>query len=67
MGNRIVMEPAFKIREIARHALTGYWKPVVLGVFIYYLLNSGVMSFLDYFFSYDYPVEVYEGEVAEAA
>ena len=51
MGNHIVMEPANKIREIARHALTGYWKPVVLGVLIYYLLSTGVMSFLDYFFA----------------
>lgn len=67
MGNHIVMEPAYKIREIARHALTGYWKPVVLGVLIYYLLSTGVMSFLDYFFAYDYPVEVYEGEVVETS
>jgi len=65
MGNHIVMEPAYKIREIARHALTGYWKPVVLGVFIYYLLSTGVMSLLDYFFAYDYPVEIYEGQVVE--
>ena len=42
MGNHIVIEPASKIREIARNALAGYWKPVILGVVIYYLLTSVV-------------------------
>lgn len=59
MGNHIVMEPASKIREIARNALTGYWKPVVLAVVIYYLLTSGVEAVLNNIFAFTNPIEVY--------
>ena len=62
MGNHIVMEPAFKIREIARNALAGNWKMIVLALAVYYLLTGGANQFLDYFFSYTYtiPVDVSE-------
>lgn len=52
MGNHIVMEPACKIREIARNALAGFWKPVVIGVLIYYLLTTGVETLLDNLFTF---------------
>lgn len=63
MGNHIVMEPASKIREIARNTLSGNWKPVVLAVAIFYLLTGGAELLLDYFFSYTYilPEEIAEG------
>ena len=54
MENHIILEPAKKIREIARNALAGYWKPVMLGMLIYYLLTDGIGMLLDYFFSYSY-------------
>ena len=65
MEYRIVTEPSAKIREIARHVLSGYWKPVVIGVFLYYILSTGVGVVLDYFFSYDYvvPADVYGTEI----
>ena len=51
MNNRIVIEPAFKIREIARNALAGYWPRMYLGIFIYFVILSGMMTILDLFFS----------------
>ena len=61
MDYHIISEPSSKIREIARNALAGYWKPVFLGIFIYSLLTSGVSQLLDTFFYYDYdlPIEYY--------
>ena len=61
MDYHIISEPSSKIREIARNALAGYWKPVFLGIFIYSLLTSGVSQLLDNFFYYDYdlPIEYY--------
>ena len=58
MGNHIVMEPASKIREIARNALSGNWKMVVLTLAVYYLLTGGANQLLDYFFSYTYTLPV---------
>ena len=49
MGNHIIIEPASKIREIARNTLSGNWKPVTLVLFIYFLLTSGVGLILDQF------------------
>ena len=43
MNNRIVIEPAFKIREIARNALAGYWPRMYLGIFLYFVILSGMM------------------------
>ena len=59
MQNHIIIEPASKIREIARNALAGYWKPVVIGVLFYFLLTSGVESVLNSLFAFTYPVELY--------
>lgn len=53
MDNHIVLEPAWKIREIARNALKGYWKPMFVAVLIYYLLTSGIGEVLSYVFNYD--------------
>ena len=51
MEYRIVNQPAAKIREVARTALTGNWKAVVLFMFLYYLITDGVGMVLDLFFS----------------
>lgn len=59
MENHIITEPAYKIREIARNALAGYWKPVILGVVIYYLLTSGVEIVLNNFFAFTNPIDLY--------
>lgn len=53
MNNHIVLEPAWKIREIARNALKGYWKPMFAATLIFYLLTNGVGQVLSYVFSYD--------------
>ncbi len=58
MGNHIVMEPASKIREIARNALSGNWKMIVLALAVYYVLTGGANQLLDYFFSYTYTIPV---------
>ena len=65
MGNHIVIEPACKIREIARNALSGYWKPVVIGVLFYFLLTSGIETILDNLFAFTNPVEVYGQDLVE--
>ena len=57
MENHIIIEPACKIREIARNTLFGNWKPVVLVLFIYFLLTNGVGLILDQFFTYTYNVQ----------
>lgn len=51
MEYRIVNHPAAKIREVARTALAGSWKDVVLFMFLYYLITDGVGMVLDLFFS----------------
>ena len=51
MEYRIVNQPSAKIREVARTALTGNWKAVVLFMFLYYLITDGVGMVLDLFFS----------------
>lgn len=51
MEYRIVNHPAAKIREVARTALAGSWKDVVLFMFLYYLMTDGVGMVLDLFFS----------------
>ena len=65
MGNHIVIEPASKIREIARNELAGYWKPVILGVVIYYLLTSGVEIVLNNLFAFTNPIELYEQSIVQ--
>ena len=57
MGNHIIIEPASKIREIARNTLSGNWKPVTLVMFIYFLLTGGVGLILDQFFTYTYTLQ----------
>lgn len=51
MNNRIVIEPAFKIREIARNALAGNWQNMYAGIFVYFFMLSVIMELLDFFFS----------------
>lgn len=51
MDNRIVIEPSAKIREIARRSLEGNWKEMFVGVFIYFIMLSGISSVLGYFFT----------------
>ena len=63
MENHIIMEPACKIREIARNALAGFWKPVVVGILIYYMLTTGVQTLLDNLFAFNNPVDVYGQEL----
>ena len=58
MNNHIILEPSWKIREIARNALRGYWKPMFIAVLIFYLLTSGVSLGLSYIFNYD-PSDIY--------
>ena len=65
MENHIITEPAFKIREIARNALAGYWKPVILGVVIYYLLTSGVEIVLNNFFAFTNPIDLYGQSIVQ--
>ena len=50
MQHRIVTLPSAKIREVARVALEGYWKQIVLFMFLYYLITTGVSNILDMFF-----------------
>ena len=65
MENHIITEPAYKIREIARNALAGYWKPVILGVVIYYLLTSGVEIVLNNFFAFTNPIDLYGQSIVQ--
>ncbi len=64
MENRIVMEPAAKIREMARTALAGKWKQMTLGILIYYIFSTVIGQLLDCFF---YSTEVVDvmGETME--
>lgn len=66
MQNHIITEPASKIREIARNALTGFWMPVTIGILIYYLLTSGVETLLDGLFTFTNPVSFYDENVMES-
>ena len=65
MENHIITEPAYKTREIARNALAGYWKPVILGVVIYYLLTSGVEIVLNNFFAFTNPIDLYGQSIVQ--
>ena len=67
MNNHIVLEPAWKIREIARKSLAGYWKPMFLAVLIYYLLTEGVAMLLSRMFYYDPSVLYMDMGIPEAA
>lgn len=62
MDNKLVSEPAFKIREIARQALAGNWQKMFLGVVIYVFLLGGVSSILGYFFNYTEAVRLLTGQ-----
>lgn len=50
-NNRIVIEPAAKIREVARAALQGRWVQVVIFMGIYYLLTNSVQLLIGLLFS----------------
>lgn len=50
MDSKIITLPSAKIREIARVALEGSWKQVVLFMFFYYLITTGVSNVLNIFF-----------------
>ena len=52
MQTRIVTLSSAKIREVARIALEGHWKQMVLFMFFYYLITTGVSNILDLFFVY---------------
>ena len=65
MENRIIIESAKKMREIARTALNGKWKAMVVGVFIYYIFSGIVPSILDYFFATTHEIELVTGEWIE--
>ena len=67
MNNHIVLEPAWKIREIARKSLAGYWKPMFIALLIYYLLTEGVQTVLSYIFYYDPSVLYMDMGVPDAA
>ena len=53
MYNHLVREPASKIREIARDALRGYWKPMFIATLIYFVLTNVVSAVLSLIFSVD--------------
>ena len=53
MYNHLVREPASKIREIARDALRGYWKPMFVATLIYFVLTNVVSEVLSLIFSVD--------------
>lgn len=53
MYNHIVLEPAWKVREIARNALRGHWQKMFVALVIYYLLTGGVGAMLSYMFNFD--------------
>ncbi|MBQ9960813.1 MAG: DUF975 family protein [Firmicutes bacterium] len=61
MDNRIILEPISKIKEIARQSLTGKWKEMYLGMFIYFALISIVSMVLDHFFTVNDYVQMYDG------
>ena len=65
MNNYIVTESASKMREIARNALKGHWKAMVLGVFIYYVFSGIIPAVLDLYFSSVEYIEIYTGEHIE--
>lgn len=62
MENRIIIEPAKKIREIARTSLKGNWQKVFVGIAIYYFLSVVVSSVLDLFFTSVNYIQLYTGE-----
>lgn len=65
MQNHIVVQSASKIREVARAALAGYWKQVVIFVAIYYLMVSGVSQVLDLFFTFTKTVPIEDPTTGE--
>lgn len=52
MGDNIIREPAFKIREIARNTLRDNWQRVIVGLLIIYLLDGVVSLILNGIFYY---------------
>ncbi len=62
MENRIIIESAKKMREIARTALNGKWKARVVGVFIYYIFSGVIPEILDFFFQQTEEIELITGE-----
>lgn len=62
MENRIVIESAKKMREIARSALKDKWLAVLLGVVIYYIFSGVIPAVLDLFFTSVHYIELYTGE-----
>ena len=57
--NRLVKEPSSLIRKIARDALKGRWKDIVIGVFIYLVLTSFVSTVFDTIFPMYQTMEIY--------
>ncbi|MCI8609366.1 MAG: DUF975 family protein [Firmicutes bacterium] len=51
MENHIVIQSASKIREVARAALNGYWKQIVVFAILYYVIGSFVPQILNQFFN----------------
>lgn len=62
MENRIVIESAKKMREIARTALKDKWGAMFVGVLIYYVFSGVIPAVLDLFFSSVQYIELYTGE-----
>ena len=62
MENRIVIESAKKMREIARTALKDKWGAMFIGVLIYYVFSGVIPAVLDLFFSSVQYIELYTGE-----
>ncbi len=52
MANHIVLEPAPKIRQIARDALANNWIKIFIGLLIYYILVDATSTVLDSIFYY---------------
>ncbi len=53
MNNHIVLEPAWKVREIAKNTLGGHWQQMFIAMLIYYLLTGGIGAGLSYMFNFD--------------
>ncbi len=62
MENRIIIESAKKMREIARTALNNHWKQMILGVAIYYIFSAVIPNILDLFFTSYEEVEIAQGQ-----
>lgn len=62
MENRIVIESAKQMREIARSALRNRWKEMFVGMFIFYVFSGIIPAVLDVFFTATRYVELVSGE-----